>query len=111
MIDAGHDPRRFATDLLERFRDLILLQAVPDAADRGVVDAPDDVLDRMREQAGCIGPATLACYAEVVHAGLGRCAAPPPRLLLEVVRATAAAFGQRYRIGPAAARRTHRNPV
>ena len=32
VIDAGHDPRRFATDLLERFRDLIVLQAVPDAA-------------------------------------------------------------------------------
>ena len=53
MIDAGHDPRRFATDLLERFRDLIVLQAVPDAvatrcgrraggrarADAGAVDA------------------------------------------------------------------------
>ena len=86
VIDAGHDPRRFATDLLERFRDLILLQAVPDAADRGVVDAPDDVLDRMREQAGRIGPATLARYAEVVHAGLGEMrGATAPRLLLEVV--------------------------
>ncbi len=71
VIDAGHDPRRFATDLLERFRDLIVLQAVPDAASRGVVDAPDDVLDRMRDQAARIGPATLARYAEVVHAGLG----------------------------------------
>ena len=86
VIDAGHDPRRFATDLLERFRDLILLQAVPDAADRGVVDAPDDVLERMREQAGRIGPATLARYAEVVHAGLGEMrGATAPRLLLEVV--------------------------
>ncbi len=86
VIDAGHDPRRFGTDLLERFRDLILLQAVPDAADRGVVDAPDDVLDRMREQAGLIGPATLARYAEVVHAGLGEMrGATAPRLLLEVV--------------------------
>lgn len=86
VIDAGHDPRRFATDLLERFRDLIVLQAVPDAASRGVVDAPDDVLDRMREQAARIGPATLARYAEVVHAGLGEMrGATAPRLLLEVV--------------------------
>ena len=86
VIDAGHDPRRFAVDLLERFRDLIVLQAVPDAASRGVVDAPDDVLDRMREQADRVGPATLARYAEVVHAGLGEMrGATAPRLLLEVV--------------------------
>ncbi|MCP9275956.1 DNA polymerase III subunits gamma/tau [Mycolicibacterium arenosum] len=86
VIDAGHDPRRFATDLLERFRDLIVLQAVPDAATRGVVDAPDDVLERMRDQAARLGTGTLARYAEVVHAGLGEMrGATAPRLLLEVV--------------------------
>ena len=86
VIDAGHDPRRFATDLLERFRDLIVLQAVPDAAARGVVDAPEDVLERMREQAARVGTATLTRYAEVVHAGLGEMrGATAPRLLLEVV--------------------------
>lgn len=86
VIDAGHDPRRFATDLLERFRDLIVLQAVPDAVTRGVVDAPADVLERMREQADRTGAATLARYAEVVHAGLGEMrGATAPRLLLEVV--------------------------
>jgi DNA polymerase-3 subunit gamma/tau len=86
LIDAGHDPRRFATDLLERFRDLIVLQAVPDAASRGVVDAPDDVLERMRDQAARLGTATLTRYAEVVHAGLGEMrGATAPRLLLEVV--------------------------
>ncbi|OBG40316.1 DNA polymerase III subunits gamma/tau [Mycobacterium sp. E3198] len=86
VIDAGHDPRRFATDLLERFRDLLVLQSVPDAVSRGVVDAPEDVLDRMREQAARIGPATLTRYAEVVQAGLGEMrGATAPRLLLEVV--------------------------
>ena len=86
VVDAGHDPRRFATDLLERFRDLIVLQAVPDAAARGVVDAPADVLDRMRDQAARIPTATLTRYAEVVHAGLGEMrGATAPRLLLEVV--------------------------
>jgi DNA polymerase-3 subunit gamma/tau len=86
VIDAGHDPRRFATDLLERFRDLIVLQSVPDAAARGVVDGPEDVLERMREQAARIGTATLTRYAEVVHAGLGEMrGATAPRLLLEVV--------------------------
>ncbi len=86
VIDAGHDPRRFATDLLERFRDLIVLQAVPDAAARGVVDAPGDVLERMRDQAARLGAGTLTRYAEVVHAGLGEMrGATAPRLLLEVM--------------------------
>ena len=86
VIDAGHDPRRFATDLLERFRDLIVLQAVPDAFARGVVDGPEDVLERMRDQAARVGMATLTRYAEVVHAGLGEMrGATAPRLLLEVV--------------------------
>jgi len=86
VIDAGHDPRRFGTDLLERFRDLLVLQAVPDAITRGVVDAPEDVLDRMREQSARIGPATLTRYAEVVHAGLTEMrGATAPRLLLEVI--------------------------
>ena len=86
VIDAGHDPRRFATDMLERFRDLLVLQAVPDATSRGVVDAPEDVLDRMREQAARLGPATLTRYAEVVHAGLTEMrGATAPRLLLEVI--------------------------
>ncbi|MEO3760041.1 DNA polymerase III subunits gamma/tau [Mycobacterium sp. B14F4] len=86
VIDAGHDPRRFAVDLLERFRDLIVLQSVPDAAARGVVDGPEDVLERMRDQSTRLGTATLTRYAEVVHAGLGEMrGATAPRLLLEVV--------------------------
>ncbi|MEZ0341605.1 DNA polymerase III subunits gamma/tau [Mycobacterium sp. pV006] len=85
VVDAGHDPRRFASDLLERFRDLIVLQAVPDAVARGVVDGPEDELERMREQATRLGTATLTRYAEVMHAGLGEMrGATAPRLLLEV---------------------------
>lgn len=86
VVEAGHDPRRFATDLLERMRDLILLRAVPDAADRNLVTGPGDVLDRMRDQADRIGPATLTRYAELLHEGLGEMrGATAPRLLLEVV--------------------------
>ncbi|GAA4481334.1 hypothetical protein GCM10023094_29310 [Rhodococcus olei] len=86
VMDAGHDPRRFAVDLLERLRDLILMRAVPDAGERGLVDAPGDVLERMREESQRIGPATLARYAELLHAGLGEMrGATAPRLLLEVI--------------------------
>ncbi len=44
LVEAGHDPRRFASDLLDRLRDLVLLCAVPDAAERNLVNAPDDEL-------------------------------------------------------------------
>ncbi|MGW5516625.1 DNA polymerase III subunit gamma and tau [Nocardia africana] len=86
VVEAGHDPRRFATDLLERIRDLILLRAVPDAVERNLVTGPGDVIDRMSDQADRIGPATLARYAELLHEGLGEMrGATAPRLLLEVV--------------------------
>ena len=86
IMDAGHDPRRFAADLLERFRDLILMRTVPDAPERGLIDVPGDVLERMRDEASRIGPATLTRYAEIVHAGLGEMrGATAPRLLLEVM--------------------------
>ncbi len=86
VMEAGHDPRRFAVDLLERLRDLILMQAVPDATERGLVAAPGDLLDRMRDQAARLGPATLTRCAELLHAGLGEMrGATAPRLLLEVV--------------------------
>jgi DNA polymerase-3 subunit gamma/tau len=32
VIEAGHDPRRFVADLLDRLRDLVVLAAVPDIA-------------------------------------------------------------------------------
>ena len=40
VVEAGHDPRRFAADLLERLRDLIVLQQVPDAVGKRLLDAP-----------------------------------------------------------------------
>ncbi|MFD1518714.1 DNA polymerase III subunit gamma and tau [Pseudonocardia yunnanensis] len=86
LVEAGHDPRRFAADLLQRLRDLTLLQAVPEAAERGLVEAADDELARMIEQAGKIGQATLARYSEIVHTGLTEMrGATAPRLLLELL--------------------------
>jgi DNA polymerase III subunit gamma/tau len=86
LVEAGHDPRRFATDLLDRLRDLVLLRAVPDAGARGLVSAPADELDKMQRQAEQIGPATLSRYAEVVNTGLTEMrGATAPRLLLELL--------------------------
>jgi len=86
VVEAGHDPRRFSVDLLDRFRDLILLDAVPDAADRGLIDAPGDQLAHMADQATRLGGATLARFAEIVHTALIEMrGTTAPRLVLELL--------------------------
>ncbi|MER6989637.1 DNA polymerase III subunit gamma and tau [Saccharopolyspora hirsuta] len=86
LVEAGHDPRRFGSDLLDRLRDLVLLSSVPDAADRGLVEAAGEELERMRNQADQLGPATLSRFAEIVHTGLAEMrGATAPRLLLELL--------------------------
>ncbi|WP_326561659.1 DNA polymerase III subunit gamma and tau [Micromonospora sp. NBC_01796] len=86
VAEAGHDPRRFATDLLERLRDLIVLQQVPDAAAKGLIDGPSDQIERMTAQAQKLGPATLSRCADIVHNGLVEMrGTTAPRLLLELV--------------------------
>ena len=86
LVEAGHDPRRFASDLLQRFRDLMLVQAVPDAAEQGLVDGAADELSRMADQAARLGPATLTRYGEILHQGLIEMrGATAPRLLLELL--------------------------
>ncbi|WP_291478732.1 DNA polymerase III subunit gamma and tau [Corynebacterium sp.] len=86
VIDAGHDPRRFAMDLLDRFRDLLVVQAVPDAFDTGLVDAPVDQRDVLTAQAQAVGQATLTRCASLVNEGLAQMrGATAPRLLLEIL--------------------------
>ncbi|KAA0918049.1 DNA polymerase III subunit gamma and tau [Dietzia sp. ANT_WB102] len=86
VVEAGHDPRRFAADLLQRLRDLIMVQSVPQAIERGLVDAPVEQAETMRRQAENIGPATLARCADMVHEGMGSMrGATSPRLLLEIL--------------------------
>ena len=88
VIDAGHDPRRFVTDLLERFRDLIVLTNVPDAAERGLIEAPEDQIAREVEQASRFGLAELTRAAEVTSAALSELrGATAPRLHLELMAA------------------------
>jgi DNA polymerase-3 subunit gamma/tau len=86
VVEAGHDPRRFAADLLDRFRDLILLDAVPDAAARGLIDASQDQAERMSDQAIRLGGATVTRYAEIVHTALLEMrGTTSPRLVLELL--------------------------
>jgi DNA polymerase-3 subunit gamma/tau len=86
VAEAGHDPRRFASDLLERLRDLIVLQQVPDAAASGIIEAPDDQLERMSSQAARMGSGTVSRMADIAHAGLTEMrGTTAPRLLLELI--------------------------
>ncbi|MEU6811789.1 DNA polymerase III subunit gamma and tau [Streptomyces sp. NPDC046831] len=86
VIEGGNDPRRFVADLLERLRDLVILAAVPDAAEKGLIDAPVDVLERMQAQAGVFGAAELSRAADLVNEGLTEMrGATSPRLQLELI--------------------------
>ncbi|MFG2460473.1 DNA polymerase III subunit gamma and tau [Streptomyces sp. NPDC048523] len=86
VIEGGNDPRRFVADLLERLRDLVILAAVPDAAEKGLIDAPADVIERMQAQAGTFGAAELSRAADLVNEGLTEMrGANSPRLQLELI--------------------------
>ena len=86
VVQGGHDPRRFAADLLDRLRDLIILGAVPGAGQTGLLDVPADRLERMSDQAGRFGQAELARAAEILSGGLIQMrGTTSPRLLLELM--------------------------
>ncbi|MFF5718529.1 DNA polymerase III subunit gamma and tau [Streptomyces buecherae] len=86
VIEGGNDPRRFVADLLERLRDLVILAAVPDAATKGLIDAPADVVERMQTQASRFGAAELSRAADLVNEGLTEMrGATSPRLQLELI--------------------------
>jgi len=85
VIEGGHDPRRFLAELLERFRDLVILKAVPDAAVKGLIDRPSDQLERMQNQAASYSAAELSRAAEEANAGLTQMrGTTTPRLQLEL---------------------------
>lgn len=86
VIEAGQDPRRFAEDLLRRFRDLIVLAADPDAVTSGLLDVPSDRAERLAGQATRFGKADLVRAADCVATGLTEMrGATAPRLLLELI--------------------------
>jgi DNA polymerase III subunit gamma/tau len=86
IVEGGHEPRRFAADLLDRFRDLIVLASVPNAGETGLLDAPPDRLDLMTRQAERFGIASLTRAAEIMSDGLDQMrGATSPRLLLELM--------------------------
>lgn len=104
VIEAGHDPRRFVTDLLERLRDLMILQAVPDAFDMGLVDAPADRAEELRAEAARFSTGALAQLADAVNERISDMrGATSPRLLLEILCAHLLIGGAPQVVGPPSA--------
>jgi DNA polymerase-3 subunit gamma/tau len=86
LVESGHDPRRFAFDLLERLRDLVIVEALSDQAATVLRGYPQDQLTRMASQASRIGSASLNRAASLLAEGLTAMrGATPARLILELV--------------------------
>lgn len=86
VIEAGHEPRRFTIDLLDRLRDLMILQAVPGALEAGLVSAPTDRGEILLTQAQRFTGPQLAYLAETVNSRISSLrGATSPRLLLEIL--------------------------
>ena len=86
LVESGHDPRRFAFDLLERLRDLVIVDALSDQAATVLRGYPKDQLTRMASQASRIGSASLNRAAALLAEGLTAMrGATPARLILELV--------------------------
>ena len=86
VIESGQDPKRFASDLLERMRDLIIVGASDENNSAILITLPTDQLDRIRTQAKLIGIASLIRSADLIAQGLTQMrGATPPRLILELI--------------------------
>ena len=86
VIQTGQDPRRFVEDLLERLRDLILVDATGPAANGALRGVAQDEIDRMQVQAKAFGSAALSRAADIVNSSLGEMTgATSPRLHLELM--------------------------
>jgi DNA polymerase-3 subunit gamma/tau len=87
VIESGHDPRRFTSDLLERLRDLMIVDALKDSTANSILrDLPEDQMERMRNQSNRIGAASLSRAADIAAEGLTQMrGATAPRLILELI--------------------------
>ncbi len=87
VVESGHDPRRFTSDLLERIRDLMIIDALQSTNANSILrDMPDDQLERMRNQGQRIGTANLSRAADIAAEGLTQMrGATAPRLILELI--------------------------
>jgi DNA polymerase-3 subunit gamma/tau len=88
VVTSGNEPRRFANDLLDHLRDLVVVTQVPDAARSGLFDIPNEQIDDLVSQAKLFTPAQLVRVADLVSSGLSELrGAASPKLQLELLAA------------------------
>ena len=86
VVATGQDPRRFVEDLLERLRDLIVVQAVPQNAAQILQGVPADQIERLKTQAQAFTTAQLTGAASTVNEVLNSMTgATNPQLQLELL--------------------------
>src|SRR5699024_448886 len=86
VIQTGQDPRRFVDDLLERLRDLIIVDAAQGNAGAVLRGLPEDELERMIAQAAKFGQAELSRTADIANTALtDMTGATSPKLHLELM--------------------------
>ena len=86
VVATGQDPRRFVEDLLERLRDLIVVQAVPQNAAQILQGVPADQIERLKTQAQAFATAQLTGAASTVNEVLNSMTgATNPQLQLELL--------------------------
>ena len=86
VVQTGNDPRRFVEDVLERLRDLIIINATGDGAAAVLRGIPADEITRMNGLAALYGAAALSRAADIVNAALsGMTGTTPPRIHLELM--------------------------
>jgi DNA polymerase-3 subunit gamma/tau len=86
VIQTGNDPRRFVEDVLERFRDLVIVNATGSAAAAVLRGVPQDEIVRMSALAELFGGPALSKAADIVNAALtGMTGTTPPRIHLELM--------------------------
>ncbi|MFC2393422.1 MAG: DNA polymerase III subunit gamma and tau, partial [Rothia aeria] len=86
VVATGQDPRRFVEDLLERLRDLIVVQAVPQNAAQILQGVPADQIERLKTQAQAFATVQLTGAASTVNEVLNSMTgATNPQLQLELL--------------------------
>jgi DNA polymerase-3 subunit gamma/tau len=94
VIQTGQDPRRFVEDLLERLRDIVIVNALAGGSAQAPLEAaaavlrgvPEDEILAMQQQSQRFGRAELSRTADIVNSALTEMTgATSPRLHLELM--------------------------
>ncbi|MGE5572899.1 MAG: DNA polymerase III subunit gamma/tau [Bacteroidota bacterium] len=100
LVDSGHDPAQFLRDVVEHFRNLLVLRACDFKAD--LVDAPEAALEDLRRQAEALSSGDVLRAIDVLSAAEADMRySAAPLLTLEVATIKLASPGDEAQAPPA----------